>query len=169
MWPWDKTLVGIITNSDDRVSKILSSFGLKIGPRRIGSMTKPNDHLLRDEDIHFVALSYDIGHEKPDSRVFDAARDLYEATIKDGSESQLNRYDLLYVGDDIERDYFGAKNAGWNAIHIDRSRIFNSLDLDRSNIHTVSVPNETGKDANASREISVIRDLSALRNWSPKS
>jgi hypothetical protein len=71
-WPWRRTVVGIVTNSDDRVPGILESFGLEIGPR-----FDPEDDEWEPEpagvcDIDFVVLSYDVGAEKPHTDIFRA-------------------------------------------------------------------------------------------------
>lgn len=123
-WKWDKTVVGIITNSDDRVPGILESFGLKVGPRRVGSRALHSAKATVDDDISFVVLSYDVGFEKPDRRLFDAALEMLKETLAEagnGAEGQdVDDFEKLYVGDTIEKDYFGAKRAGWNALVIDR-------------------------------------------------
>ncbi|KAF2871826.1 hypothetical protein BDV95DRAFT_476578, partial [Massariosphaeria phaeospora] len=76
-WPWDRTIVCSISNTDDRVPLVLQSLGLKVGPRRVGSASSPSDPgLSSDNDIEFVVLSYDAGFRKPDRRIFDAATHL---------------------------------------------------------------------------------------------
>ncbi|KAF2026195.1 hypothetical protein EK21DRAFT_38909, partial [Setomelanomma holmii] len=76
-WPYDRTVVGIISNSDYRVPHILESFRLNVSKRRFGSspFTKVSSDGEKTpvDDVDFVVLSYDVGHEKPDRRVFDAA------------------------------------------------------------------------------------------------
>jgi hypothetical protein len=84
-WTWDKTVVGIITNSDDRVPSVLESFGLKVGPRRVG---RPGERMAQaslDDDVNFVVLSYDVGTEKPDRKMFDAAIQMLQETIAEKS------------------------------------------------------------------------------------
>src|SRR6185436_16098425 len=95
-WPWE-TRVGIVTNSDDRVPGILESFGLRIGPGRCadpggGGEAEPHGGVASGEgdedgsgfDVDFVALSYDVGVEKPDRRIFDAARELFLSSLGEG-------------------------------------------------------------------------------------
>ncbi|KAH7400909.1 hypothetical protein DE146DRAFT_677586 [Phaeosphaeria sp. MPI-PUGE-AT-0046c] len=72
-WPYEKIIVGIITNSDNRVPGILQSFGLEVAPRHVGTTTKTDADCDTEKDIEFVVMSYDVGHEKPDCRIFDAA------------------------------------------------------------------------------------------------
>ncbi|SLM34869.1 HAD-like domain [Lasallia pustulata] len=111
------TTVGVITNSDDRVSSILISLGLSVRPFKLAGMqwdTARIDASQRDaEDIKFVALSYDIGFEKPDPRIFQAVRNLMKQ-VKDED------FEYLHVGDDPEKDVSGAKAAGWGSLLLDR-------------------------------------------------
>lgn len=107
-------MIGVITNSDDRVPSILSSLGLTVGARTAGKAKQVShdgaqfqptrdghaanvtpiglptwryfDQL--DEDIHFVILSYDVGAEKPDPRTFRAAKDVLEFALGGGNGSQ---------------------------------------------------------------------------------
>ena len=109
-----ETVVGVLTNSDDRVPQILSSFGLLVGPRRYGipsPRSKQNPDIYHD--IDFVALSYDIGFSKPSPEVFHAAKEMVQETY--GQD-----LDCLHVGDDLEKDYHAAKAAGWQSILLDR-------------------------------------------------
>ena len=111
------TTVGVITNSDDRVSSILISLGLSVRPFKLGGMQWDTTHINASEreaeDINFVALSYDIGFEKPDPRIFQAVRDLIKQVKDEDCE-------YLHVGDDLEKDISGAKAAGWGSLLLDR-------------------------------------------------
>lgn len=110
-------LLGILTNSDDRVPSILASLGLRIGQWRYGTEegrlhAKSETH----NDIDFVALSYDIGFEKPHCKLFDAAREMAST-----SEGDITR--CIHVGDDFEKDYRGAEGAGWTGLLLDRDNM----------------------------------------------
>ena len=102
-----KPIVGVITNSDDRVPSILSSFGLQVGLWRHGNGSRAS--LKAEDDIDFVMLSYDVGFEKPDPKIFDATKQMLP-----GQER------FLHVGDDLQKDYLGATRAGWEGILLDR-------------------------------------------------
>jgi FMN phosphatase YigB (HAD superfamily) len=118
-WPWDKTIVGIISNSDDRVPGILSSFGLKVVARRFSSPSQmsPSTQINTYEDISFVILSYDVGHEKPSPEIFKAAEDMLSSALcSTSSTSAAQDYEKLYIGDDLEKDYLGAEAAGWERL-----------------------------------------------------
>jgi len=148
-WKWDRTVVGIITNSDDRVPGILESFGLKVGPRRVGSSLQRSVEASVDDDISFVVLSYDVGVEKPDRRIFEAAEGMLKETLAEGGvdreEQEIGGFEKLYVGDEVEKDYQGARVAGWNALVVDRNGV-------------------VGSDVG----IEVIKDFGELSGWTPK-
>lgn len=104
--------VGVITNSDDRVPSVLSSLGLGVGHRRHGMSLKTQPPDLNHEDINFVTMSYDVGFEKPDSRIFDAARELGSI----GKDRILDPSECIHVGDNVKKDFEAAQEAGWKAI-----------------------------------------------------
>lgn len=68
------------------------------------------------DDIDFVVLSYDVGVEKPDQKIFDAAREL------GAMGSELEPGECLHVGDDFVKDVQAAEAAGWKSLKVDRSR-----------------------------------------------
>jgi FMN phosphatase YigB (HAD superfamily) len=119
-WPFERTIVGIITNSDDRVPGILESFGLQINSRRYSASSSPDKYSSTQDDVDFVVLSYDVGYEKPDKRVFGAAVSMLAEMTPENPSSE---YEKLYVGDDLEKDYDGAEAVGWNAVLVDRNGI----------------------------------------------
>lgn len=118
---YGKVVVGIITNSDDRVPGVLQSLGLKISDRRFNT----SEHLPKsptlEDDVDFVILSYDVGHEKPDSRIFDAATStLTDMLAHDEDGLTADNFEKLYIGDVLEKDFHGARAAGWHAFLLDR-------------------------------------------------
>lgn len=70
--------------------------------------TKLEYHGL-DEVFDPVIVSYDVGAHKPDPEIFDAARNAVDAD------------DYVMVGDDYGGDVEAAREAGFEAIHFDRS------------------------------------------------
>ncbi|KAI4700556.1 hypothetical protein J4E81_003517 [Alternaria sp. BMP 2799] len=142
LWPWDKTIVGIITNSDNRVPGILSSFDLNISPRRYSGVAasplnttiseplkkkkKRKEETEIEDDIDFTVLSYDVGAEKPDGRIFAAAEEMLAATLNDSRGSSfdtappVSSFEKIYVGDDLHKDVFGAQDAGWSSVLLQR-------------------------------------------------
>ena len=160
-WPWNKTVVGIITNSDDRVPGILDSFGLKVGPRRVGSADPRGSHVALGEDVSFVVLSYDVGVEKPDRRMFESAVDLLqEALVGDRDALTADDFEKLYVGDEVEKDCVGAEAAGWTAILLDREGCDTR---GSSGLTYVDVKDKAGTQ----RKVLAANDLSALSGWQP--
>lgn len=71
--------------------------------------------------ISFIAQSYDIGIEKPDGGIFDAARRLALAE-RCLPEGDLRAEECIHIGDDEAKDYWGAKGAGWGAVLLQRGK-----------------------------------------------
>ncbi|KAL1799881.1 hypothetical protein ACET3X_000223 [Alternaria dauci] len=127
IWPWDKTIVGIITNSDDRVPDILASMRLQVNPRRYGDGdqggTERKFKSRPLDDIDFTVLSYDVGFEKPDRRIFAAAEEMLALTLESmgsSTDTPASSFEKLYVGDDLIKDVFGAEDAGWSSVLVQR-------------------------------------------------
>jgi hypothetical protein len=137
---WETVVVGVITNSDNRVADVLASFNLKVGPARYGPETKLKSGCLYD--IDFVFTSYDAWREKPHPAMFRAADRVLTASGMDHAD-----FDKLHIGDDYAKDVVGAGDAGWNTILLHReeettlkSRI-NELwqfPSDRGKVHRIS-------------------------------
>lgn len=122
---FDKIIIGVVTNSDDRVPSILSSFGLNVSPLRYGTEADPST-LREDCDIDFHCMSYDVGLEKPDKRIFDSAELMltHIIAIRDGKptadiKADIEKWRKVYVGDEYTKDVMGAMNAGWNPVLLD--------------------------------------------------
>lgn len=79
-------------------------------------MPRPLSNVSLDNynDIDFVALSYDVGFSKPDSRIFDATKKMVQEDLDHDLE-------CLHVGDDLEKDYDAAQAAGWRSVLLDRN------------------------------------------------
>ncbi|KAJ6790336.1 hypothetical protein PWT90_09582 [Aphanocladium album] len=121
---FDKVVVGVVTNSDDRVPSILSSFGLDVSPLRYGSEEQASPHPGDIYDIDFHCMSYDVGYEKPDVRIFNAAESMLARiiTARHGeapTPDQVQSWYKVYVGDEQAKDVVGATNAGWHPILLD--------------------------------------------------
>jgi REG-2-like HAD superfamily hydrolase len=160
-WPWQRTVVGVITNSDDRIPGILQSFGLKIGPRRFGSVHKLRASDAEEYDINFVVLSYDVGYEKPDKEIFQAA----DQVLKDvliGSEVEATDFDKVFVGDEIEKDAQAASKAGWYGVLVDRQKVYASQFEEGKRLVLMADPDGSEGDS-----FEIIKDLSVLTDWRP--
>ncbi|KAJ6443178.1 putative haloacid dehalogenase protein [Purpureocillium lavendulum] len=124
---FDRIVIGVITNSDDRVPDILQSFDVKVSPLRYG--TDVDAAVLADQsyDVDFHCMSYDVGVEKPDRRIFDAASGLLvrilatrEGRTEDEVRDEVSRtWRRVYVGDEHAKDVVGARNAGWSPVLLD--------------------------------------------------
>ncbi|CAK7272926.1 hypothetical protein SEPCBS119000_005381 [Sporothrix epigloea] len=122
---YERVVVGVITNSDDRVPGILASFGVRVSPLRYsrspstdGKRTKPSATVEAPPlayDIDFICMSYDVGAEKPDPAIFRAAESLVPAAVQgeQTAGSDLDDWDKVYVGDEASKDVAGAEAAGW--------------------------------------------------------
>jgi FMN phosphatase YigB (HAD superfamily) len=165
-WKYERVVVGVVTNSDDRVPGILESFGLKVGKRRVGaeegvSKKEEEDGLIREagtdagreEDVNFVCLSYDVGFEKPDRRIFDAAVSMLP------SECNINDFDKLYVGDELEKDYLGAKAAGWDSVLLKRE--WNEEGIRENGTKQAEVEDKEGNKG----MVDMAGSLMDLRSW----
>ncbi len=195
-WPWDLTVCGVVSNSDDRVSGILTSLGLSVATASVGPPSRKGAATTSpgDADISFVSLSYDVGYQKPDLQIFAAAAERGRAILLSGSEDsemKLNpeegsqgpsdassipaspvmaaptgEWTFLHVGDNIEQDVLGAKSAGWNSILLDREGHY-ADQRGKDTIRTVKV--DPGQSDNKWNDchIQTIQDLTALRHWKP--
>lgn len=82
--------VGVISNSDPRLHDILRE------------MDMPK--------LDFVVTSYEAGVEKPKEEIFKLA------IVASGLS--IAPHEALHIGNDAQKDFVGAKNAGWSAILI---------------------------------------------------
>ncbi|KAL1916596.1 uncharacterized protein VTP21DRAFT_5787 [Calcarisporiella thermophila] len=86
-----KFKIGVVSNSDERISQVLASLNLT-------------------QYLDFIVLSCEFGDEKPSRRIFEHALQL----------AGVRGHNSLHVGDDIDKDFGGARNAGMNALLIHR-------------------------------------------------
>lgn len=117
-------MIGVITNSDNRTADILTSMGVRVNPIHYGDKPKRGDFDPEKFDIDFTVLSYDVGCEKPDRRIFGAAEEMVVSMLEQEPGStrkpELEHWRKVYVGDEHDKDVVGATDAGWQAVLIDR-------------------------------------------------
>ena len=117
---FDRIVVGLITNSDPRVPDVLSSLGLSISPLRYGHAEPAKTG--QQYDIDFSVMSYDVGKEKPNARIFRAAEEMLDPALKARGDAftarDLSAWEKVYVGDEYDKDVVGARKAGWHSILI---------------------------------------------------
>lgn len=97
-----------MTNSDDRVLPLLQGFGL--------------DRFFAKDNVY---ISYDVGHAKPDRRIFGAvARKYYGAARTRDRDLTMGAFleRAWHVGDHYDEDFVGAVKAGWNGVLVDRAK-----------------------------------------------
>ncbi|KAK2858390.1 hypothetical protein FQN49_004776 [Arthroderma sp. PD_2] len=121
----DRIVVGIISNSDDRISPILNSLGLSVGnawadtgellPRGPKSTSTAGETDLND--INFIVTSYEAGEEKPHHRIFDIAKTRAKEHLlaTDPSYQADDSWRRIHIGDDYNHDYRGAIDSGWES------------------------------------------------------
>ncbi|EUC47372.1 hypothetical protein COCMIDRAFT_90319 [Bipolaris oryzae ATCC 44560] len=165
-WPWGTTIVGIITNSDDRIPSVLSSFGLDVASRRYSNngSTKEVNMTARDQDIDFVLLSYDASVEKPHPVIFSLAEELLgdvlsSRTDTQGRGLQASDFEKLHVGDDLDKDYLGAKGAGWGALLLRRDQGLGK------GIQSIEVQGKKGDK----KHVQAVGSLLDIARWQPTS
>ncbi|KAJ5930403.1 hypothetical protein N7466_005896 [Penicillium verhagenii] len=137
---FDRVLVGVVSNSDDRVPAVLRALGLRVGDLRadqdFSSMELPGfeqrgKKIGRDDsdesgrsvqsevDLDLVITSYEAGEEKPHRLIFDVAerqaRLLASSSVGTRISSSPGDWVCVHVGDDYEKDYLGALDAGWQS------------------------------------------------------
>ena len=152
-------LTGIISSSDPRVRNVRTSLGLQVGvpedelsmrgladsfktARATGRVATPVSNMYKSRDhFNFLTTSYDVGHEKPDLRIFSTAefqaqqvlasrvlknhelprsmRGIWSVAWKT-SNSLFSECTLIHIGDDYENDYLGADESGYEALLLDR-------------------------------------------------
>ncbi|KAI4492206.1 hypothetical protein M0802_009896 [Mischocyttarus mexicanus] len=90
-----KIVLGVISNFDTRLETILIDIKIR-------------------SYFSFLLTSYNFGKEKPDKSIFIEALRL---SNKD-QQVKIVPQQAIHIGDNIGNDYFGAKNAQWNALLI---------------------------------------------------
>ena len=67
-------------------------------------------------------MSYDVGHEKPKKRIFQAAEEMLDPALKSRGDTSTTRdpkaWEKVYVGDEYDKDVVGARRARWYSILI---------------------------------------------------
>ncbi|KAH8828087.1 HAD-like domain-containing protein [Flagelloscypha sp. PMI_526] len=89
--------LAVISNADSRMHNVLKDLALT-------------------EYLDAVVLSEDIRIAKPDAMIFREAL----ARVNVATSSNIQNQEMLHVGDELDCDYHGAKNAGMNALLLRR-------------------------------------------------
>lgn len=94
-------------------------------------------------------MSYDVGAEKPDGRIFKAAEDIVSL---DGE------WEKVYVGDEWDKDVVGAQKAGWDPILLDEDGGEDAVEL--KSVRPCSVGELFG-----THKVVKVRTLEELATW----
>eukprot|EP00094_Tigriopus_californicus_P011427 TCALIF_11032-PA protein Name:"Similar to Uncharacterized protein C4orf29 homolog (Mus musculus)" AED:0.08 eAED:0.11 QI:77/0.5/0.33/1/1/1/3/129/655 len=86
--------VGLITNFDRRIVKVIQQLGVR-------------------PLVDFLVYSEGAQASKPDVNIFELA-------LKKSLVSNVRPSEALHVGDDADKDYFGARQCGWHGFLLDR-------------------------------------------------
>ncbi|KAF7714861.1 Uncharacterized protein PECH_000010 [Penicillium ucsense] len=131
--PFDRIVLGVISNSDDRVPEVLKSLGLRVGRTRAdvdrSSTALPgfeeqgdaeNQHQPRtdngladvqsDVDLDLVITSYEAGAEKPDRLIYDVAKRQARRLVQHQDRGLESRSDVT--------DMEGEESDGWTCVHV---------------------------------------------------
>ncbi|KAI6777207.1 hypothetical protein HG530_001152 [Fusarium avenaceum] len=181
---FDKLVVGVVTNSDDRIPSILASLGLTVSQLRYGTESKPEQIKSQTYDIDFHCMSYDVGVEKPDKRIFNAAELMLARVIsaRNGkslgeAEVEAESWQKVYVGDDYSKDVVGSANAGWNPVLLDPKdecasitdlRLWRSSPGEKSQGRTCKIEDHPGKtvgDLFTDYDVATVHSLRNLISW----
>lgn len=141
---FDRVVLGVISNSDDRVPAVLKALGVRVGDMRAdqdlssvqlpgfeqrnAQITGVSNGNRADVDLDLVVTSYEAGEEKPNRLIFDVAKrqammiannDAQPGDTLTG-EGETNDWVCVHVGDDYEKDYRAAIDAGWQSYLLPR-------------------------------------------------
>ncbi|RGP70840.1 putative hydrolase [Fusarium longipes] len=181
---YDHLVVGVITNSDDRIPSILSSLGLHVSPLRYGTESEPTKAEDGAYDVDFHCMSYDVGVEKPDARIFNAAEFMLAQIISarrgrslDEAKSEVSTWHKVYVGDDYAKDVVGSAGAGWNPVLLDPKdecesiadlKRWRSASDEKSQRNTCRIeehPSETVEGLFKEHDFATVHSLRNLISW----
>lgn len=141
---FDRVLLGVISNSDDRVPAVLKALGVRVGDMRadqdLSSMELPGFEQRNvtnesrpfnqsDMDLDLVITSYEAGEGKPNRLIFDVARRQARLLPNKGglwhdftpTPDETDDWVCVHVGDEYEKDYCAAIAAGWKSYLIPRT------------------------------------------------
>ncbi|GKZ20267.1 hypothetical protein AbraIFM66951_001400 [Aspergillus brasiliensis] len=130
---FERVVVGVLSNSDDRVPAVLQSLGLSVGKGRadqeIESLKLPgfedpssistDGYGEKVDDIDLVITSYQAGEEKPSPVIFDVAERQARRLVGAGENDA--DWVCIHVGDDYDKDYRAAVDAGWKGVYLPRN------------------------------------------------
>ena len=87
-------IVGVISNFDPRLKDLLNDMDLK--------------------SFDFIITSYEAKIEKPNAKIFELAR----IETKLITNEEILPHECLHIGNELVKDYQGARNIGWKSVLI---------------------------------------------------
>jgi FMN phosphatase YigB (HAD superfamily) len=185
-----RVVIGVITNSDNRTASILTSLGVRVSPLHYNEerpeQSSPGNSSKEDFDVDFTVLSYDVGAEKPDGRIFGAAEEMLGTLLRRegaaGSPSDADAgvsaeaWSKVYVGDEYQKDVVGATRAGWKAVLVEREDVAGAGRGEREGVEWLGGKRPAAAtrpssifDVFASTDAVGIGSLKELGKWLPSS
>ncbi|KAI9889414.1 MAG: hypothetical protein M1814_005350 [Vezdaea aestivalis] len=156
---WHDVILGVLSNSDPRVNKVLKALGVKSKARYVKDETTSRrfPKVVEWEVIKFFSLSCYLGIGKPDPKVFRRTGDYVTKNFL----SHMNSEDIVFahIGDNYAKDGKGAFDAGWNGIYLNRNHAANRADVPPS---TDMISRHEVKDDMQTSAIFEINNLEAL-------
>ncbi|EPS44755.1 hypothetical protein H072_1265 [Dactylellina haptotyla CBS 200.50] len=135
-WMFKTITLGVITNSDDRVINVLqdlditvnfqtsvsSSGEVKLLPVGAGN---PEDRKHLEKKVDLVTTSYQVGVEKPNKGIFDAAITSAKQVVNlyyGEGEAERGGWYWCHIGDEVRGDIVGTMRAGGVGVLYDAKR-----------------------------------------------
>ena len=150
--PFERVVVGVLSNSDDRVPGVLKSLGLRVGDTRAdqgvssmrlagfeersSSSTPSSEEGGHANDLDLIITSYEAGEEKPNPAIFEVAKRQAMRLCDDGGD--VSNWACVHVGDDYNKDYRAAIDAGWEGYYLPREGDSQVQQQDAKTIHSLS-------------------------------
>lgn len=137
---FDTVLVGVVSNSDDRLPAVFKSLGLRVGSLR-ADQTVESARLLGFEDrsgvlsqpqsrgespdeepndLDFVITSYEAGVEKPSPDIFHIASRQARSLVSPADAE--GEWVCVHAGDEVGKDCSAPLKAGWEGYYVPHKR-----------------------------------------------
>lgn len=177
-WPPRRTMLGIVTNSDPRVRRILKSLGIKrrraLYPPRHAPLSRKGKWIpTKSARMSFVVTSYQARAEKSvadlDGTIWKRANEWAQDDIKrlsnpvkrltrSGSTllTHISDFHHLHVGDELQHDVFAPMAAGWDAIWLKRDA------SERHSVQELEVPHSLRPKLGEKVEVTIINNLGVI-------
>jgi FMN phosphatase YigB (HAD superfamily) len=129
-------------------------------------------------------MSYDVGVEKPDKRIFNAAELMLAHIISARNEKtmteakvEVENWQKVYVSDDYTKDVVGSANAGWSPVLFDPKdecasfsdlKLWRSSQTEESHGKTCKMeeyPTETLGGLFKEHDVATVHSLRDLVSW----